>query len=64
MDMVKPLQLKLLAILKQKITVNFPFYLNYVLQDIPHQVKKEKVPHLVIGLHGLIKLIIIHELAQ
>jgi len=62
--MVKPHQIKELAILKQKIIVNLPFYLNYVLHDIAHRVRKENYPHLFINHHGMIKLIIIHELAQ
>lgn len=64
MDMVKPRQPKLLDILKQKIIVNFPFYLNSVLHGVHHQVRKEKDPHIVISHHGLIKLIIIEGLAQ
>lgn len=62
--MVKPRQLKLLTILKQKITVNLPFYLNYVLHDVSCQVRKENDPHTTISHHGLIKLIIVHGLAQ
>jgi len=62
--MVKPQQLKLLAILKQKITVNFPFYLNSSLHVVASWIIKVKDPHLVIIPHGLIKLIIINGLTQ
>lgn len=62
--MVKPRQLKLLAILKQKITVDLPFYFNFVLHHVARWIKKENEPHKIINHHGLIKLIIIHGLAQ
>jgi len=61
-DVVKPCQLKLLVVLKQKITVNLPFYLNFVLHDVSRRVVKEKDPHKIIIHYGLIKLIIIHGL--
>lgn len=38
-DILKP-QLKLLAILKQKIALNFSLYLNYLLHDVASRVKK------------------------
>lgn len=42
MDVVKPRQLKMLAILKHKITVNLLFYLNSLLHDVACRVRKEK----------------------
>ena len=60
--MVNSRQLKLLAVLKQNILVNLPFFLNSILHDIVVRIRKAKNPQAVVSHHGLIKLIIIHEL--
>ena len=61
-DVVKSCQLKLLAVLKRKISVNLPIFLNYVLHNIVVRIRRAKNPQAVVSDHGLIKLIIIHEL--
>ena len=63
-DVVRPRHLKLLVVLKQKCSVNLPALLNSLLHDVAQRVRKTKDSHIVISLHRLIKLIIMHGLAQ
>ena len=62
--MVKPRQLKLLVVLKQNISVNLHSFLNSILHNTDVRMRKAKNPQVVINHHGLIKLIIMHELGK
>ena len=63
-DVVRPRQLKLLAVLKQKLTVNLPSLLNSLLHDTIFRIRWARHPKVVISHHGLIRLIISHSLVQ
>lgn len=63
-DMVRPRHLKLLAVLKQKCTVNFLSFLNFLLHDVARSIRKSCHVESVVSHHGLIKLIVCYSLAQ
>ena len=62
--MVRPGQLKLLAVLKLKITVNLPSFLNSLLHDTADRIRWARHPETVVSNHGLIRLIVSHNLVQ
>ena len=62
--MVRPRQLKLLVVLKQKLTFNLPSFLNSLLHDIIARIRQARHPETIIIHHGLIILIISHSLVQ
>ena len=62
--MVKPRQLKLLVILKQKLSINLLFFLNSLLHDIADKIKRARHLEAIVIHHGLIKLIVSHSLAK
>ena len=62
--MVRPQQLKLLTVLKQKLTVNLPSLLNSLLHDTVVRIRWARHLEAVISHHGLIILIISHSLVQ
>ncbi len=43
-DVVRPWNLKLLATLKHKIVINFPFFLNILLHEVASIVRKPRNP--------------------
>jgi hypothetical protein len=49
--------LKLLAVLKQRLVVNLPFFLNSILHEVVGRTQKAKDPGNVISHHGIVKLI-------
>ena len=62
--MVRPRHLKLLAVLKQKCSVNLPALLNSLLHDAARSIKKAQHVESVVSHHGLIRLIVSHSLTQ
>lgn len=62
--MVRPRQLKLLAILKQNLTVNLPSFLNSLLHDTAERIRQARYPKTLVSHHGLIRLIVSHNLVQ
>lgn len=64
LDVVIPRQLKLLAILKQNLTVNLPSFLNSLLHDTADRIRWARHPETVVSHHGLIRLIVSHNLVQ
>lgn len=63
-DLVRPRQLKLLDVLKQKLIVNLPSLLNFLLHDTAIRIRLAIHPEAVVSHHGLIRLIISHSLVQ
>ena len=63
-DVVRPRHLKLLAVLKRKCSVNLPALLNTLLHDASQNLKKAQHEDAVVSHHGLIRLIVSHNLAQ
>ena len=63
-DVVRPRHLKLLAVLKQKCTINLPTFLNSLLHDIAHGIRKAQHADMVVSHHCLIRLIVSYSLAQ
>ena len=63
-DVVRPRHLKLLAVLKQKCTVNLPTFLNSLLHDISRSIRKSQHADMVVSHHCLIRLIISRSLTQ
>ena len=63
-DVVRPRHLKILAVLKQKCSVNLPAFLNSLLHDVAWSMKKAQHVESVVSHHGLIRLIVSHSLAQ
>ena len=63
-DVVRPRNLKLLAVLKQKCFVNLPAFLNSLLHDVAWSMKKAQHVELVVSHHSLIRLIVSHSLTQ
>ena len=63
-DVVRPRHLKLLAVLKQKCSVNLPALLNSLLHDVAQSIKKTQHVESVVSHHGLIQLIVSHSLTQ
>ena len=63
-DLVRPLQLKILVVLKQKCSVNFPELLNSLLHDIAKRLRQSQHIETVVSCHYLIKLIVSHNLSQ
>lgn len=63
-DVVRPQNLMLLAALRQKVTINLPFFLNPLLHEIIDRIGKAKDTKLVVNHHCLIKLIVSRELNQ
>ncbi len=63
-DVVRPRHLKLLAVLKQKCSVNLPAFLNSLLHDVARSIKKAQHVESVVSHHGLIRLIVSHSLTQ
>ena len=61
-DVVRPRHLKLLAVLKQKFSVNLPALLNSLLHDAARILKKAHHAESVVSHHGLIRLIVSHSL--
>lgn len=62
--MVRPRQLKLLAVLKQKCSVNLLAYLNFLLHDTARSIKKYQHIETIVSHHCLIRLIVSYKLAQ
>jgi hypothetical protein len=56
--MVRPHHLKLLAVLKQWLVINLPFFFNTMLHEVAGRTQKAKDPANVISHHGLVKLIV------
>ena len=63
-DVVRPRHLKLLAVLKQKCSVNLPALLNSLLHDAARSIKKAQHVESVVSHHGLIRLVVSHSLTQ
>jgi len=63
-DVVRPRHLKLLAVLKQKCSVNLPALLNSLLHDVARSLKKAQHVESVVSDHGLIRLLVSHSLTQ
>ena len=63
-DVVRPRHLKLLAVLKEKCSVNMPALLNSLLHDAARSLKKAQHEEVVVSHHGLIRLIVSHSLTQ
>ena len=63
-DVVRPRHLKLLAVLKQKCTINLPAFLNSLLHDISRGIRKARHADTVVSHHCLIRLIVSYSLAQ
>jgi hypothetical protein len=63
-DVVRPCHLKLLAALKQRSVINFPFFLNAMLHEVAARTQKAKDPVNIISHHGLVKLIVNRALSQ
>ena len=63
-DVVRARHLKLLAVLKGKCSVNLPALLNSLLHDAAQSLKKAQHTDMVVSHHGLIRLIISHNLSQ
>jgi len=63
-DVVRPRHLKLLAVLKEKCSVNMPALLNSLLHDAARSLKKAQHEEAVVSHHGLIRLIVSHSLTQ
>ena len=63
-DVVRPHHLKLLVVLKQKCTINFPAFLNSLLHDTTRGIRKAQHADMVVSHHCLIRLIVSHSLAQ
>jgi hypothetical protein len=61
---VRPCHLKLLAALKQRLLINFSFFLNAVLHEVVARNWKAKDPVTIISHHGLVYLIINMALSQ
>ena len=57
-------QLKILAVLKQKCSVNSPAYLNFLLHDFVETIKKSRHIETLVSQHCLIRLIVSYNLAQ
>jgi hypothetical protein len=57
-DVVRPRHLKLLAVLKQRLVIDLPFFLNTMLHEVAGRTQKAKDPANVISHHGLVKLIV------
>ena len=56
--------LKLLEALKQRLVINFPFFLNAMLHEVVARTQKDKDPVTIISHHGLVKLIVNRALSQ
>ena len=56
--MVRPRHLKLLALLKQWLVINLPFFFNSMLHEVVGRTQKAKDPANVISHHRLVKLIV------
>ena len=63
-DVVRPRHLKLLAVLKQKCTINLPAFLNSLLHDIACGIRKAQHADMVVSHHCLIRLIVSYSLTQ
>ena len=63
-DVVRPRHLKLLAVLKQKCSVNLPALLNSLLHDVARSMKRTQHIDSVVSHHGLIQLIVNYSLTQ
>jgi hypothetical protein len=63
-NVVRPHQLKLLATLKHRSVINFPFFLNAMLHEVSASTQKAKDPVNIISHHGLVKLIVNKALSQ
>jgi hypothetical protein len=61
---VRPCHLKLLAALKQRLIINFPFFLNAMLHEVDARTQKAKYHVTIISHHGLVKLIVNRALIQ
>lgn len=57
-DVVMGNHLKLLAYLRQKVTLNIPLLLKFMLHETTFRVRKAKDPLVIISHHGLIKLLV------
>ena len=63
-DVVRPRQLKLLVVLKQKCSVNIPVYLNFLLHDSAERIRKSRHIEKVVSHYCLIRLIVSFNIAQ
>ena len=63
-DVVRPRHLKILAVLKQKCSVNLPALLNSLLHDAAQSIKKAQHVESVVSHHGLIRLVVSYGLTQ
>jgi hypothetical protein len=57
-NVVRPRHLKLLAALKKRLVINFPFFLNVMLHKVVARNHKAKDHVTIISHHGLVKLIV------
>jgi hypothetical protein len=57
-DVVRPRHLKMMAVLKQRLVLNLPFFFNSMLHEVAGRTQKSKDPANVISHHGLVKLIV------
>jgi hypothetical protein len=63
-DVVWQSHLKLLAALKQRLVINFPFFLNAMLHEVVARTHNAKDPVTIISHHGLVRLIVNRALSQ
>jgi hypothetical protein len=63
-DVVRTRHLKLLAALKQRLVINFPFFLNAMLHEVAARTQKAKDLVTIISHHGLVNLIVNMALSQ
>jgi hypothetical protein len=61
---IHPCHLKLLAVLKQWLVINLPFFLNVMLHEVAIRTQKAKDLVTIISHHGLVKLIVNRALSQ
>lgn len=62
-DVVRLHQLKLLAVLKQKCSVNLPALLNFLGHDMAERLRRSQHIEIVVSQHCLIRLIVSYNLA-
>ena len=55
---------KLLAVLKQKWSINLPALLNSLLHDTAERLRRSQCPETIVSHHFLIRLIVSHNLSQ
>lgn len=62
--MIRPRKLKILAVLKQKLTINMSSCLNSLFHDTANRIRQARHPETIVSHHGLIRLIVSHNLVQ